>query len=222
MPNELLPGILEQDWTAIEKKFEIIRPFAKTVHIDIIDGVFAPSTTFLDPEPFKKYSQDFFLELHMMVKDPLTYVEPFARAGFRRFVAHIEQMPDQVEFVAKTEQLGEVGLALDGPTPLSAITVSLEDLDSLLIFTAGQVGSSGQPFEEARVGRVAEAHTREPLLPVTVDGGIKLETIPHALKAGASRFVATSTIFTSENPAASYKALLDAITTSETESATEM
>ena len=67
---DLLPGILEQDFAEIEKKLEIIKPFAQSVHIDIIDGKFANNTTWLDPKPFQKYSQDIFFELHMMVEEP--------------------------------------------------------------------------------------------------------------------------------------------------------
>ena len=58
---EILPGILEKDWAGIERKMEIVRPFARAVHIDILDGKFAPNTTFLGPKPFAKYAKDFLL-----------------------------------------------------------------------------------------------------------------------------------------------------------------
>ena len=67
---EVLPGILEKEWSAIERKLEIIKPFAKSVHIDLLDGKFAPNTTFADPTPFKKYADYFTFELHMMVENP--------------------------------------------------------------------------------------------------------------------------------------------------------
>ena len=129
---EIIPGILENEWNKIERKIEIVKPFAKSIHIDIIDGKFVPDTTFLDPVPFVRYSQKLFLELHMMVENPIQYLELYAKAGFRRFIGHIEKMPDQEEFVAQGQLLGEVGLAIDGPTQINQIQVPLDDLDNIL------------------------------------------------------------------------------------------
>src|SRR5690349_4941146 len=99
--HEIIPAILEKDWATIEKKLEIVKPFAKTVHIDILDGKLFNNTTFMDPEPFKKYADDLFLEHHMMVEEPIQYLDEWAKAGFKRFIGHVEKMNDQAEFVAK-------------------------------------------------------------------------------------------------------------------------
>ena len=68
--HEILPGIgsQEHDWPEIEKKLELVKPFAKSVHIDIVDGKFAENTTFLDPTPFAKYTKEMLSDLHMMVE----------------------------------------------------------------------------------------------------------------------------------------------------------
>ncbi|MEK6818330.1 MAG: hypothetical protein AABY10_00170, partial [Nanoarchaeota archaeon] len=166
---EVIPGILEKEWSEIEKKIELVRPFAQAIHIDIIDGKFAPNTTFLDPTPFKKYSSDIFFELHMMVVDPLQYLKPFADAGFRRFLGHIEKMPSQEEFVANGQLLGEVGLAIDGPTALSEINVPLDDLDALLCMSI-KAGFSGQKFEPTYIENL-EMIQEEPWIPIERDGG---------------------------------------------------
>lgn len=206
--NSIIPGILETEWSEIEKKLEAVKPFAKTVHIDIIDGKFSPHTTFLDPEPFKKYSSEFVFELHMMVEDPTQYLEPFAQAGFKRFLGHIEHMNDVVEFVAKGQQLGEVGLALDGPTHIEVLKdINLNDLDALLIFTADKVGESGQEMIEERLQKIRDL---EALIPIEVDGGINSETIKKAFEAGATRFITTGYLFEG-NPEEQYKKLQEAL-----------
>src|SRR4051812_48609289 len=123
---EILPGILEKEWSEIERKLELVKPFAKSIHVDLLDGKFAPNTTFLDPKPFAKYTKDMTFELHMMVENPVQYIKPWADAGFRRFIGHIEKMPDQVEFVAQAQLFGEAGLALDKESSVSAIQVSLD------------------------------------------------------------------------------------------------
>lgn len=198
--NEVIPGILEKEWSEIERKLELIKPFAKTVHIDIIDGKFVDNTTFLDPEPFKKYSNDFLLELHMMVENPLLYLKPWAEAGFKRFIGHIEKMPDIAEFVAQGQLLGEVGLALDGGTNTDVLkNINLNDLDCILIYTGDQVGFSGISLKDERLNKVKGIREQYEFLPIEVDGGINDETILEAKKAGANRFVSTSYLFKDSN-----------------------
>src|SRR6185312_12022248 len=115
------PGTEVRDWETMRQRIEQVKPFAKTVQIDIVDGKFAPNNNLLDPSVFQEFAKDIFLEVHLMTENPLQYLKPFADAGFRRFIGQIEKMPNIPEFVAAAEQLGEVGLALDGPTPLSAL-----------------------------------------------------------------------------------------------------
>lgn len=204
---EIVPGILEQDWDTIQRKIELVKPFAKTIHIDILDGKFANNTTFLDPEPFKKYSQDIFFELHMMVEEPIQYLDSFAAAGFRRFIGHIEKMSDQVEFIAKAQFLGEAGLYIDGPSELGELLVPFEDLDCIGVFTAAKAGHSGQPFEPLMLEKVKAIREQSSWISIEVDGGTNDKTIVKSVGAGATRFVATSFLFNSENPEAQYELL---------------
>ena len=64
MQLQIIPGILEQNWEEIERKLKLVKQFTNTVHIDIIDGEFVNNKTFLDPEPFKKYSSELFSGIH--------------------------------------------------------------------------------------------------------------------------------------------------------------
>jgi len=205
---EVIPGILEKDWSEIERKIEIVKSFAETasqssvaeanaapaIHIDIIDGKFAPNTTFLDPSPFAKYSKEIFFELHMMVNNPVQYLKPFARAGFKRFLGHIEKMSDQDEFVAKAQELGEVGLVIDGITPVSNIKVPYGDLDCVLIMTI-KAGQSRQEFVPEYLEKVRRIREKNKFLAIEVDGGINDKTIIQAKEDGATRFVSTTFIF---------------------------
>lgn len=209
---EIIPGILEKEWSEIEKKIKIIKPFAKTIHIDLLDGKFAPNTTFLDPKPFAKYSQDIFFELHMMVDNPEQYIKPFADAGFKRFIGQIENMPDIASFVAEGQLWGEVGLALDGQSGIETITVPYEDLDFLFVMTVN-AGYSGQQFKKEYLEKVRAIRAKNPVtskgvpLSIEVDGGINDETIVLAKQAGATRAVATSFLFKSQNPHEQYTLL---------------
>ena len=195
---EVIPGILEKEWGEIERKINLVKSFVKTIHIDIIDGKFAPNATFLDPLPFAKYTKDLFFELHMMVEEPINYLKSFADAGFKRFLGHIEKMSDQVEFVAKAQELGEVGLAIDGPTDLSEIKIPYGDLDSILVMTI-KAGQSGQVFNPEYLKKVEILRSAQNDMIIEVDGGINDQTIIQAKFAGATGFIANSFIFSS-NP----------------------
>lgn len=202
---EIIPGILEKEWKDIEKKIEQVLPFANTIHIDLLDGKFVPNTTWLDPKPFAKYTKDIFFELHMMVEEPINYLKPFAEAGFKRFLGHVEKMSDQIEFVAQGQLFGEVGLAIDGNTSVDAIQVPLDDLNVLLVMTIN-AGFSGQAFMPEKLEKI-KALRAKTAIPIEVDGGINNETIMQASGASANRFVATSFIFDSENPQSQYQRL---------------
>jgi len=208
MDYRIIPGILEKDWSVIEMKIQQVLPFAKAIHIDLIDGKFAPNTTFLDPEPFKKYTKDAFFELHMMVEEPINFLKPWADAGFQRFIGHIEKMLDQVEFVAKAQLLGEVGLAIDGPTEIEKIEVPFDDLD-VILFMAIKAGASGQDLIDDYLNKVKQIKDKT-LIPIEVDGGINDQTILKAKESGADRFVATSFIF-KETPQEQYKILQETL-----------
>ncbi len=208
--TQIIPGILEKEWSAIEDKLEQIKTFTNTAHIDIIDGKFVSNRTFLDPEPFKKYSERIFLELHMMVMDPAQIIGSWAAAGFRRFLGHVEHMSSQEEFVDEAKKYGEVALALDGPTHINALKIPFEKLDNILIYTSHSVGFSGPPLMEDRLDKVRHLK-RLTSIPIEVDGGINDRTIERAKDAGASRFVATSNIWQSHNPAEQYKRLSEII-----------
>lgn len=204
---EVIPGILEKEWEVIEKKIEAVLPFAKTIHVDLIDGKFRHNHTFDDPKPFAKYASQVKLELHMMVDEPVNFLKPWADAGFQRFIGHIEKMSDQAEFVAQAQLLGEAALAIDLDTPVDAIKVNLEDLDAVTVMCV-QTGHSGQQFNESAMQKVKLIREKNLYVPIEVDGGINDETILVPAADGATRFVATSFLHTLGTPAGQYNLLL--------------
>lgn len=203
---EIIPGILETDWLEIEKKLAIIKPFSRKIHIDILDGEFSKQVSFKDSTAFKKYQNDFYMEAHLMVNDPLKLLKPFADAGFKRFLGHIEKMKDLEEFIAQGQILGEVGLALDIDTKIESVNVPYDDLDFILLLGV-KAGESGQEFMPQVLEKVKKIREKSQIT-IEIDGGINEETIADCLKAGANRFVATSFIFENKDPMEAYEKLL--------------
>lgn len=213
--HEIIPSPGPQsDWKTLEERINLLMPFAKTIHIDILDGKFAENKTILDAEPFKKFTQNTQVkfEVHLMVENPIQYLQSFADAGFYRFLGHIEKMPDQAEFVAQGQLLGEVGLAVDGPSGLEEINVPLDDLDALLCMSI-KAGFSGQAFNPEFIDKM-EMIKDTTWIPLEVDGGISDTTIAQAAARGATRFVSTSFIFNG-NPEDQYNRLKKVLSSQE-------
>lgn len=204
---EILPGILEKDWEHIEAKIETVLPFATGIHIDLLDGVFAPNSSFADPRPFLKYKDRLKMEVHMMVDNPHSHIERWAAEGISRFIGQVEMMPDQKAFVTKAKEHGEVGLAVDAKTSISQVAVPFDELDFLFAMTV-HAGFSNQSFLPENLEKVREWRSKTSL-PIEVDGGINDITIPEAYRAGATRFVSTGFLFGKGEPADNYKKLIE-------------
>ena len=145
------------------------------------------------------------LEVHLMTKNATNKAQDWITAGFKRIISHVESdNPDQFVKPALSKIEGlvksrvEVGLALDGPSSLELLLPYIDKVDFVLIMMY-KAGPSGQLFEPSQLEKIRFLHQKYPLLPIEVDGGINHETIILAEKAGASRFVATSAIFKSDD-----------------------
>ena len=103
------------------------------------------------------------------------------------------------------KKYGEVGLVVDGKTPVDAIKVPFEDLDCLLFMTIN-AGFSGQAFDSAKLEKVNTVRAQTSI-PIEVDGGISDQTIKIAKQAGATRFISTSFLFGQNNPEEQYRKL---------------
>lgn len=201
----IIPALLEKDWSSIEKKLKVCENFASTIHIDFIDGVFASDKIFLEIEKFKEYSSYFKLEAHLMVNEPIEYLERLFDSGFKTFIGHVEKMSDQVAFVAKAQELGGVGLALDLETPINRISVNKDDLDKILLLSV-KAGQSGQKFDEKVLDKIRELRQIY-LNSIEIDGGVNADTLSKAKILGADSFCVNSYIFSNPNPEEQFRKL---------------
>lgn len=190
--HQIIPGITEKDWQEIEKKIEIIKTFSNKIHIDFIDNNFSQNPTFLDPTPFSKYGSQLYLEAHLQVDEPINYLDSLSKAGFKKFIGNIEKMNSQVDFVAKAELLGEVGLGLNLNTSIEQLKVSFEDLDCVLLLSIPS-NNSGLTFEETSLQKIKDLRSKT-FIPIETDGGINDQTLSQCKDAGANLFVSTSFI----------------------------
>lgn len=205
---EIIPAILENNFAEIEKKIRLVEEvnskdakekLISFVQIDLADGTLVPNTSFLDPSPFAGLKTSLNLEAHLMVTDPLRYLERFAKAGFKRFYAHVEGTYIE-EYIAQGYQLGvEVGLAIDGPTPYDLLHKYLDNIDCILVM-AIEAGSSGRPYRPDTVEKIKKIREADLEIPIAVDGAMNPENAKKVIEAGATRICSNSYIFNGTDP----------------------
>ncbi len=195
---EIIPAILTVDPQELRELIRQAEDVVERVQIDIIDGVFAENKT-IDPLVLRGIDTNLKLDFHLMVKEPVNWVEKCVssgadkrslRSGDLRIIGQVEQMSSQVEFVGKVQEVGaSVGLGIDIDTPVSKIdSTILTNLDVVLVMSV-PAGFGGQKFDPSALLRVSELNEvrirDDTSFRICVDGGVKIENIGRIRKEGA-------------------------------------
>lgn len=200
----LSSSILSADFSRLgEQIHEAEAAGVDWIHVDVMDGHFVPNLT-MGPfivETCRKITS-LPLDVHLMVSNPETLIEPFAKAGANRISVQVESSPHVYRLLQQIRALGcRSGVVLNPGTPASSLENILHLADLVLVMTVNP-GYSGQEFisevlpKIARVRQMIEQQGTDTL--IQVDGGITEETLPLTYQAGARVFVAATAIF--KNP----------------------
>lgn len=198
---EIIPAILTNDPKELEEKIRQVEELVNRVQIDIVDGVFADNKT-ISLEAVANIDTNLLLDIQLMTKEPVDWVERAVHAMADRVVGHIEMMSDQMAFVAKVQETGEkAGLAIDLPTPVSALDPAiLNNLDVVLVMSV-KAGFGKQDFQESALEKVTKLLSYRAnnncKYRICVDGGINEENIAKVQQAGADEVVIGHSLFAS-------------------------
>lgn len=203
----IAPSILAADFAHLARDIEAIGEHVDLLHVDVMDGHFVPNIS-LGPPVVSSLRQatDLYLDCHLMITDPLTYLEPLKEAGANGVTAHIEAVPDPTAVFAEADRLGlDIGLVINPPTPVSSIEPYLDQTNMVLVMSV-HPGFGGQTFINESLSKIAQLRelidSRGLATDIEVDGGIDLRTIGPAREAGATVFVAGTSVFRADDPVA--------------------
>ena len=213
---EIIPAVLPKDFAELQEKIDLIKDFVKTVQIDVCDGQFTPQPSWpyhKEDDSFEKIIHEeeglpgwekLNFEIDLMANKPEEKIEDWVQAGATRIILHIESKGDLGGAIKALRDRVEVGLALNIDTPISAIGdpklgIVEGSVQFIQLMGIDHIGFQGQDFDAKVIDKIKEIKKMCPGYPVSIDGGVSLETAPRLIEAGADRLVVGSAIFNADN-----------------------
>ena len=198
---KIAPSILSADFANLERDIQRIST-ADYVHVDVMDGMFVPNITIGIPVVKSlRPTTALPLDVHLMIVEPVRYVEQFCDAGADLVTVHVESdTPENIHAaIDKIHAKGKkAGIVLKPKTPAEAALPYLEKVELILVMTV-EPGFGGQKFMADMMPKVSAIRAwideKNPACELEVDGGVDPETCKTCIDAGANVLVAGSAVY---------------------------
>ena len=206
-------SVLSANFSKLDREIdEVLRGGADFLHLDVLDGHFAPNISFGPHfvESIRPLTPCFF-DAHLMITEPLRYAPAFLKAGVDGITFHVEVAPDPAQVARGLREMGckHVGITLNPATAVENIYAALDHVDHVLVMSVVP-GFSGQKFMPEVLPKCEQIKKRlRSDQRMEIDGGMHRETIASARNAGVDWFVVASAIFDSDDRAAAIRELRD-------------
>lgn len=210
---EIIPAIIPKSIEDLKEKLEKVHKLARFVQIDMVDGKFAPRSSWPYGEENEKsfqeivseekglpFWEDFDFEADLMIENPEESIDDFIKAGFARLIVHIESTSNVEKIITNVKESGtSICIAQNIQTPTEELEKWIDKIDGVQLMGISRIGFQGEPFDERVIPKIKYLRERYPNLIISIDGGVNLQTAPRLISAGANRLVAGSAIFGSED-----------------------
>lgn len=183
------------------------------LHLDHMDGHFVPNISFgPDFVSAMRKQTKLFLDVHLMLSEPMKYIETYAKAGADLITVHVEADDDAETMLRAIAAQGiKAGISIKPDTPVQVIEPLLPLCDLVLVMTV-EPGFGGQSLREDCVAKIPELKAmieksgRDIL--IEVDGGVKRENAEKVVRAGADVLVMGTGLFRVDDPKAVVREVL--------------
>lgn len=197
----LAPSILAADFTKLGEQMKKTEwEGAQYIHFDVMDGKFVPSISFGMPVLASiRNAVDQIFDVHLMIEEPIRYVEEFQKAGADIITVHLEACSDVKATLEKIKACGvKAAISICPDTPVAELEPYVELVDMVLIMSV-HPGFGGQSFIPSSLEKIRETRALldrvNSTADIEVDGGIYTTNVREVLEAGANVIVAGSAIF---------------------------
>lgn len=209
---EVIPAIIPNNYTEFEAQLSRVKDFVSKVQIDIIDGRYAPPTTWPfhpeDRESFEKvendclpFSDSIEFEIDMMVQNPNQYLESWMNAGASTVIIHASSTSDLGDTLDVAKGLGlGVAVALLPSDDPQLVDHFIPELSFIQLMGNDKIGYHGVELDEEKVlAHITHLKEKYPNMPLSIDIGVNEETAPRLVNAGVTKLVSGSALFGSED-----------------------
>lgn len=223
--SEIIPAILEKNFSEIKNKLSALRERARCVHIDICDGLFVPTQTWpfsgghlggFDDFDFQKiineeegmpFWEEFDFEFDLMVADAVENFDLYMKLGPKRMIFHLGAQKDIEEFEHFLEGLDmyirdnvQMGIAFKPSDDLSVVSKLSHKVDFLHCMGSDKIGFQGEAFSDKALENIKFLKKTLPGVVISVDIGINLQNAQMLLDAGVDRLTVGSSIWKNPDP----------------------
>lgn len=198
---KLSPSILAADFAVLGEQLKQLENCnVEYIHFDVMDGMFVPNISFGIPvlKSVRKAVAT-TLDVHLMIEEPIRYIDEFANAGADIITVHYEACTSLGDTIDKIHERGlKCGVSIRPGTDIDVLTPYLNHVDMILIMTV-EPGFGGQTLMDHCVDKVKELrdllNSKNMNVDIEVDGGITRDNIEIVLDAGANVIVMGSSVF---------------------------
>lgn len=213
---ELAPSILSADFARLAEQVEAaVQGGGTVVHFDVMDGHFVPNITIGPPvlQSLRK-AVNVPIDCHLMIENPDEYIPAFAEAGANWISVHQEACVHLNRTLHLIKSHGCLaGVVINPATPVDTLTEVLDVVDYVLVMSVNP-GFGGQKFIPSTLEKVrklvALRNANGTSFRIEIDGGMTLDTIGEAIRAGVEIVVAGNAVFGKGDPAGNVQGLLKA------------
>ncbi len=216
---KIVPAILSDNFNDFLFKMKQAETFADYVQIDLMDGVFVPTTSFPAAKLNDLNTQVSF-ELHLMVKHPSAFMTKINNPQLKKVIFHVESEAKHLSFIRQMNKRGiDSGLAINPETSIDSFKAIAAHVNTLLFLTVDPC-CYGNPFKLEVLKKVELSRKLFPDKMISVDGGVSFDNLKMFLNLGVDSVCIGSRIFLKGNPAENYKLFVQKIKEIEADYAT--